>query len=56
LALATNILLGVTGFAAVTTLVFALDTDWRRPGRRERAGFVPVAGPGGGGLTIIGRY
>lgn len=59
MALATNIMLGVTALVALTTLVFGLDTDWerrRRRSREERVAIVPSGGPGGGGLAIVGRY
>jgi cytochrome P450 len=58
LALATNIMLGVTAFLALTTLVFALDTDWERgrSDREENVSLVPSVGPGGGNLSLIGRF
>ena len=52
LALATNIMIGVTAFAAVTTLVFGLDTNWHRRERSEGVALVP----GAGSLAIVGRY
>lgn len=58
LSLATNILLGFTALAALTTLVFGLDTNWRRwRQRREgRVSMSPSFGPGGGALSVAGRF
>jgi tetratricopeptide (TPR) repeat protein len=56
---ATNVLIGVTVAAAAATVVLAIFTDWsifKKSKEAPKATVLPYAGPGAGGLVVMGRF
>jgi len=52
LALATDLLIGVTGAAAVAAIALAFFTDFKKPERATTAGVTLAPAPGGAGLIV----
>lgn len=48
----TNVLFGVTGAVGITTIVFAIFTDWDRGKKKRRAKARPAPGPGTAGVGM----